>query len=144
MMALRTSALRDRAPAMLGAFLRDEQGAATIELVVWIPFVFALFFLVVDASVFYWQYATLWDTARDAARQISIGTMAPSSADVTTFAQSRMGTMATGFVSDSGSINPGVEVRATFGSMTLLQSLTVFLSGNTVIVARVQMRSEPL
>ena len=128
----------------LAAFLADEGGAATIELVVWIPFFFALFFLVGDASVFYWQYATLWDTARDAARQISIGTLSPSDTAVTTFARSRMGTTVSGKVVDSGSISPTVEVTSTFGDMTLLRAMSAFVSSSTVIVARVQMQTEPL
>ncbi|MEM7497372.1 MAG: TadE/TadG family type IV pilus assembly protein [Pseudomonadota bacterium] len=88
----------------LPAFLRDERGAATIELVIWIPFFFALFLFVVDLSVLFFSYARMWNVTRDAARDISIGLVAPTTAGLQAEVDAKLGSIFTGRVSADGAI----------------------------------------
>lgn len=66
------------------SFLADEGGGATIELVVWTPFIFAILFLVVDVSVALWRYGEMWSATRRAARAYAIGALS-SEAEVGRF-----------------------------------------------------------
>jgi len=70
----RSAATLDAAgSAGLAAFQRDEAGSATIEMLLWTPFL--LFFLigVVDIARAYHVQGSMWDVARDTARQYATG-----------------------------------------------------------------------
>ena len=48
---------RMRAGRPLSRFRRDDAGASSVELVVWLPFFPGMFFLLVDTSVTFSQHA---------------------------------------------------------------------------------------
>lgn len=68
-------------------FGADESGAATIEFVIWLPFLLVLLFLSVNAAVLMHTQTLLYDAARDAARQVATG--AATTAEAASAAQAR-------------------------------------------------------
>lgn len=54
-------------------FLREEQGAVTIEFTVFVPLFIFLFLFMTDAAVIYFTYSQMYNVARDLARKMSIG-----------------------------------------------------------------------
>lgn len=75
-----------------GKFARDEEGAATIEAVLWLPFYIMLFGLLVDVSMIFYGQSKLLRIVQDANRNMSIGRLA-SDSDVETFVKARAGSM---------------------------------------------------
>ena len=57
-------------------FIRDEQGSATIEFVLWVPLIVALVAIVIDATTLYITHTEMWNVARDTARQMTTGVIA--------------------------------------------------------------------
>lgn len=136
---LRSGALR--------AYLRDERGAATIELVVWLPFFFLLFFVVVDASVFYWRYTTMWDATRDLVREVSVRRIidrrAPTlQADMQAYINTRLSPEYDVAIADVLTPDPVVQVSTDVGNLTVF-GLFGLLGSNRTISAVVRMRNEP-
>lgn len=129
-----------------GRFRNDERGAATVELVFWLPFFFFLFFVVVDASVFFWRYSAMWDVTRDLAREISIrgevDRRSPTlSADIDNYVQSRLGTAYDADIVDVLAPDPGVQITVQVRSLTVLGFLGFFIPTDEVVTA-VRMRNE--
>ena len=131
----------------LARFRDDERGAATIELVVWLPFFFLLFFVVVDASVFFWRYSAMWDVTRDAAREVTIrGAIDPRSgtfqSELDAYVHSRLSTDYNARAVDILAPDPGIEISTELRNLTVLGFLGVFVPNNE-IVTTVRMRYEP-
>lgn len=57
------------------AALRGDQGNATVEFVMWLPFFFLLFSLVTDVSLLLNMQSRMFDVTRDASRLVSLGRM---------------------------------------------------------------------
>lgn len=64
-----------RVPGLTGVrrFVRNEDGAATVEAVVWLPFFFALFGLLTDVSMVFYNQSRLLRIVQDANRNMSVG-----------------------------------------------------------------------
>lgn len=69
---------RVRPRPSLRDFLRDEQGSATIEFVIWIPWFMLLLMIVVDACFLYLDLNRMENAARDGARRVSTGQFTPT------------------------------------------------------------------
>lgn len=54
-------------------FLRDEQGSATIEFVLWVPVFVVLLIATIDATVLYLHHTEMWNVSRDVARRVAVG-----------------------------------------------------------------------
>ena len=52
-------------------FLKKEDGSVTVEFVIWLPVVLALFLLAVDATFIFLGAGNMWQTSREAARVVS-------------------------------------------------------------------------
>ena len=61
--------------------MRDESGSATMEIVIWLPFLVFLIILTVDASVLYFRHGEMFNVARDAARSLAAGTLSLDEVD---------------------------------------------------------------
>ena len=133
-------------------FLQDERGGATVELVVWIPFFLFIFLLIVEASVFYWRYSTMWDTTRDASREISIGAFpnctpvmkASCEGAVQAYVDGRLGDGFTVDLPVSMTLDQKIEVTSPLSNMTVIGLFNGVVGANTPIIAEVWMRDEPL
>ena len=54
-------------------FRRDEDGAATVEYVLWLPILVILIILPVDVALTMQAHARMYDAARYAARSVAVG-----------------------------------------------------------------------
>ncbi len=54
-------------------FLRAEQGAVTIEFILWVPIFVGLLVFVTDASIIYLTHSEMWSVARDTTRRMTTG-----------------------------------------------------------------------
>lgn len=132
---------------MASIFIRDQRGTATIELVVWLPFFFAFFFVLVDASVFYWRYTAMWDVTRDLVREISIrgqvDRRSPTlQADMETYIHNRLSNAYDVVILDVLTPDPIVQVTTDISNLTVF-SLFGLLGTDDTIEAVVRMRNEP-
>ena len=75
-------------------FARNEDGAATIEAVLWLPFYLMLFGLLADVSMVFHGQSKLLRIVQDANRNMSIGRLT-TTAEVIDFVQTRAGAFAT-------------------------------------------------
>lgn len=57
----------------ISRFLGDDDGALTIEFVLWIPIILAVLITVIDATTIYITHTEMWNVARNVARQMSTG-----------------------------------------------------------------------
>lgn len=57
----------------LRAFLCEDQGAVTIEFVLWVPIVLGLLITAIDATTLYVTHTEMWNVARDTARRMVTG-----------------------------------------------------------------------
>jgi Flp pilus assembly protein TadG len=71
------------------AFLRDERGAQTVELVLWLPIIVALLLVVVEISTIYLTHTEMQTVARDTARRMVSGQIR-SEAEARSYAVSAM------------------------------------------------------
>ncbi len=51
----------------------EEDGSATIEVVLWLPFILAIFTLIVDATVIFHNHSNVLRIVQDANRGLSVG-----------------------------------------------------------------------
>lgn len=65
----------------LGRLRRDENGAVSVEFVVWLPVLLAVGLMVADASAAFTTQATMWRTAGDLARAVATGRITPAQAE---------------------------------------------------------------
>lgn len=71
---------RQAAYSGLRRFRRDEDGMASIDAIVWVPFFTLITLLGVDASVMMVNRGDMWRTAGETARLLSIGAITPAEA----------------------------------------------------------------
>ena len=50
----------------------DDRGAVTVSFVLWMPFFLMLVMVIADVAVLFTTNATMWDSARDAARRLAL------------------------------------------------------------------------
>jgi len=93
-------------------FLSDDEGASAIEFSLWFPLVMVMFFSLVDASILFFTHARMSDTARAAAREMSVGGLAINDAALDEFVKNRIG--------------PGYTSDVSFGTT---RSFTVSITG---------------
>ncbi|MGB3316440.1 MAG: TadE/TadG family type IV pilus assembly protein [Albidovulum sp.] len=75
-------------------FGRNEDGAATIEAVLWLPFYLMLFGLLADVSMVFHGQSKLLRIVQDANRNMSVGRLT-TTAEVIDFVEARAGVFAT-------------------------------------------------
>lgn len=68
-----TSRRKMRARRSIRSFFKKEDGTATVEAVLWIPFFFALFTLVVDGSIIFNNHSNMLRIVHDTNRAYSVG-----------------------------------------------------------------------
>lgn len=65
----------------LRTFKGDENGAVTIEFVLWLPLLMSLFLIATDATVAFMRQSQMWQVSRDTARIVSRYGMTESAAE---------------------------------------------------------------
>jgi len=128
----------------ISELLADEQGAMTVDFVVWLPLFVSLLVIVTDASILYLTQTEMWNVARDTVRRMTTGQVATMN-DAECWAQTELTqtshlvyNVETTSTKDFNSVRITVPLNdaSTFGYF-----LTPVL-GET-INARVTMRTEP-
>lgn len=71
-----TGPLSRKATKPFSGFLRDTDGAATLEFVLWFPMVMIMFFLLVDATMIFHGQSQVLRVLQDGNRNMSIGRFA--------------------------------------------------------------------
>lgn len=82
----------DAGSSMISRFLRDERGTATIEILLWMPLLFFILLLAVDASLVFWRHGEMWNVARDLSRTVASGVQSTAPAEITKFLRARYAT----------------------------------------------------
>lgn len=121
--------------------LRDERGAASMELCMWFPFFVLIVAIITDASVLFLTQGSMWDTAREAARRVAISQMTAD--EVEPFVQNKL-------ISPARSVDVAVEdgdeviieLAVSMSDATIFDIFTPFYGGP--VVAQVTMLKEPV
>jgi Flp pilus assembly protein TadG len=69
-------------------FLRDENGSATIEFVLWVPVFVVILVAATDATILYLHHTEMWNVSRDVARRVAVGDLTET--DAATVVQNEM------------------------------------------------------
>lgn len=72
--------------SVIGRFARDEDGAVTVETVIWLPFLFLILALITDASLAFYSKADAFRIIQNGNRLYSIGAL-DTTAKVETFVE---------------------------------------------------------
>jgi Flp pilus assembly pilin Flp len=120
-------------------FLKDQEGNATVEFVLWLPLIAGIIVGAFDLNIVLMTQSNMWSVARDVARRVSTGEM--SAATGQTYALERLDYMGFEYgvdITDGDdvvvSINTFLSNVATIGVMGGM--------GQYAITATVTMRSE--
>ncbi len=122
------------------AFIRDEKGVATLELVLWMPPMLIMLLMITDASVLYLTYTDMFNVSRDAARRVSVGAMTVD--DVPDYVQERslLGKRTYSVGSYSGAVVI-IEMSVNVGDASVFGFFKPVLARTMGV--RVEMRREP-
>ena len=105
----------------LKRFVQDNQGAVTVEAVVWLPIYLLFFGLIADVSMMFHGQARAQRIAYDANRQVSIGALGSESA------------VEQAVLARVKAFCPGAKVNTTFGASTVATTVTMPAKDLTVI-----------
>ena len=76
---------------LLSRFKSSEDGAVTVDFVMWMPVLMALLLIATDATVGFMRQAHMWQTSREAARVVSRYGMDEAAAEAYLQAELRIG-----------------------------------------------------
>ncbi len=120
--------------------LKDEDGNATIEYVMWLPIIIAIITGAFDLNTILFVQSNMWDVARDTARRITIDEL--TSASAADYAVGRLNsTTETYTVTVSEADDVTVVIQRTMEGMSVLGMVGTFRDYQ--IEASVTMRDEP-
>ena len=86
-------------------FARDEDGSATVELVIWLPFLVAFTLFVFELTMFMFQSNQAHDLSRNVTRQVAVGVWTADEAETQLLAML------------PERLNPQVEIRIDDGNL---------------------------
>ncbi|MCB2129198.1 MAG: pilus assembly protein [Rhodobacteraceae bacterium] len=118
--------------------MRNEDGAATIEAVLWLPFFILLFGVLVDVSMIFNGQSRLLRIVQDANRNMSIGRLTTTS-DTEDFVLARVASIArnpqvsTTYIAGTGLISTTLTVP--ISDLDIFGAATVFNGVNMVVSA---------
>ncbi|NNU82083.1 hypothetical protein HMH01_16725 [Halovulum dunhuangense] len=122
-------------------FVRDENGAAAIEFVIWLPAFMLILAFVLDVSLSMLAHSRMWDVARDTVRQISLRSL--NAAEAVTYAESSARIMGADPTVSAHDVGPQVwvQIELPMADVTLFNMLG--LAGSSRLTARAIMMQEP-
>ena len=127
-------------------FIRDQQGSATIEFVLWVPVILALLVIVIDATTLYVTHKEMWNVARDAARRVVTNPEKYDEEAVRTYVDNAMNLREFPYTVNSScdSLTDSAEViiQLRVNDMAIAGYSPLAILGRTM-TARVHMRSDP-
>lgn len=133
-----------RGRVTLRRFWRGDDGSATIEFVLWIPFFLLLLGILTDSATLYLRQNEMWNVSRDAARLIATGQL--NETEALTYAESNLrfaNTLNYNITAnDPASISKWVDIRVKIGDASVFGFFAAI--ANNDLIARAVMRQEPL
>ena len=128
----------------INEFLGEEDGALTIEFILWIPIIVAVLITVIDATTVYVTHTEMWNVARNVTRQMStgvIGTEDEAEACATSLMELRdLPYYVDAFYDEDTGVQVAILLRVNDFAVLGYSPLTIF-GGD--IMARVIMRPNP-
>ena len=124
-------------------FLRDEQGSATIEFVLWVPVFVVLLVATVDATILYLHHTEMWNVSRDVARRVAVGDMAEG--DIVNVVQNELFLYSDAYTvatSDPTDLDVVIAIQTSIADASVFGFFKPVLGEN--LVAMVTMRREPI
>ena len=83
-------------------FAKNQDGNATVEMTLWLPFIFAFFLAIGEIALVFYGQSRVLEVAQDATRQASIGRLQTSD-ELSTYVTNRLAPMTQNAVVQSGS-----------------------------------------
>lgn len=128
---------------MASRFLRDEQGSATIEFVLWVPVFVILLVATTDATILYLHHTEMWNVSRDVARRVAVGDLTEADAvgvvENEMFLYSSAYTVATSLPTE---LNVMIQIQTSISDASVFGFFTPVL--DRFLTAQVIMRREPI
>ncbi len=128
---------------MASQFLRDEQGSATIEFVLWVPVFVILLVATTDATILYLHHTEMWNVSRDVARRVSVGDLTEADAVAVVenemFLYSSAYTVATSLPNE---VNVMIQIQTSVADASVFGFFKPVL--DRYLTALVVMRREPI
>jgi Flp pilus assembly protein TadG len=124
-----------------GGFLRREDGAVTVEAVLWLPIFIAIFALIVDATMIMSGQAQALRVVQDANRLVSVGSI-KSEEDTRTFIQTRLSGLSDNIDVQSGVAQGIITTNITMPSRDLVASGLLNVFANITVRVGAQHRAE--
>jgi Flp pilus assembly protein TadG len=128
---------------MASRFLRDEQGSATIEFVLWVPVFVILLVATTDATILYLHHTEMWNVSRDVARRVAVGDLTEADAvgvvENEMFLYSSAYTVATSLPTE---LNVMIQIQTSIADASVFGFFTPVL--DRFLTAQVIMRREPI
>lgn len=125
----------------MSAIRRDQDGAAAVEFVLWMPFFIVLLAIITDFTFIYMTNSSMWDAAREAARAMSV--READAAEATAMIEDRLirgGNYYVAVDPDSSEVSAIVRIGITEASIFGIFSSVM----DDDLVAVVRMRKEPM
>ncbi len=120
---------------------RNDDGGVTVEFVIWFPFIVGLAALIADLSLIFTTNANMYDTARDAARQMAVNRADPSEAEAYVLSHLLVGKSSEYTVTATDGADVTVEIRTSIKDASVFGAYAALLPGD--LSARVTMMKEP-
>ena len=130
-------------PLSVSQFLRDEQGSAKIEFVLWVPVFAVLLIATIDATVLYLHHTEMWNVSRDVARRVAVGDMTEN--QVAQVVQDELFLYADHYwvaTSQPTDLDVKIAIQTSIADASVFGFFKPVLSEN--LVALVTMRREPI
>jgi len=119
----------------------DEDGAASVEMVLWLPVFILILAFILDVTMTMLAHSLMWDVARDTVRQLSLGRMdAVQAVDHARVAAQMSSTTPTVTASDAG---PEVWIEITLPIADVTMFNFIGIAGSETISAKAIMMEEP-
>ena len=122
-------------------FLRREDGAVTVEAVLWLPIFIALFAMIVDVTMIMFGQAQALRVVQDANRLVSVGVLKSEEA-TRTFIQDRLSGLSANIDVQTGVTQGIITTNVTLPSRDLVASGLLNMFTTIPIVVAAQHRAE--
>ncbi len=120
-------------PNCLHRFCRNTEGTATVETVLWLPIFFALFGLMVDASMIFNGHSRVMRVVQDGNRNLSVGRL-NTELEVENWISTQLASLSNN-VSVSTNITAGVATSTAYVPAVDLEILGMFSALNTMTIS---------
>ncbi len=128
-------------PERPASAVADDRGGVTVEFVIWFPFIVGIAALVADLSLIFATNANMYDTARDAARLMSVRHASPTEAEDYVRGHLLLGRSDEYRINATDGADVAVEISTTIADASVFGAYAALLPGD--LTARVTMVKEP-